>query len=382
MLHQFLTANKAELLKRCRAKASERLAPGATAQELASEILTFLDQLIDMLRREELSMGASHTPNNPDTAPRRSPPDIGKTAAEYGHYLLSGGFAIDQAIHTYGDLCQAITGLATERGEAIGSNEYQTLNACLDTAIADAVTEFAHQRDVRIDENRANAMNERVAVLAHELRNHIHTAILAQSAIKTGNISTSGATAGVLDRSLIALRDLVDRSLAEAKAGAPIPPRFTLFSVADFIAEIRLSASLEAQARGCRFSVSTVDPDLVLNADRDLLLSAVGNVVKNGFKFTKAHTAVDLEAYGSGDRILIEIRDHCGGLPPAIAERMFLPFTQAGDDRSGLGLGLSIAARAVAACNGHIAVRDIPGVGCVFTFDLPRHSLSSGSRGA
>lgn len=55
---------------------------------------------------------------------------------------------------------------------------------------------------------------------------------------------------------------------------------------------------------------------------------------------------------------------------------MFLPFTQIGTGRSGLGLGLSIARRIVELNNGVLIVRDIPGVGCVFTMSLPRHTLA------
>ena len=49
----------------------------------------------------------------------------------------------------------------------------------------------------------------------------------------------------------------------------------------------------------------------------------------------------------------------------------FLPFTQRSDDRSGVGLGLSIIRRAVQAIGGVLTVRDVPGTGCIFTIDLP-----------
>jgi signal transduction histidine kinase len=48
-----------------------------------------------------------------------------------------------------------------------------------------------------------------------------------------------------------------------------------------------------------------------------------------------------------------------------------LPLIQNGEDRSGLGLGLDICRRSVKANNGILRVRDVPGVGCVFTIDLP-----------
>jgi C4-dicarboxylate-specific signal transduction histidine kinase len=69
------------------------------------------------------------------------------------------------------------------------------------------------------------------------------------------------------------------------------------------------------------------------------------------------------------------VEDQCGGLPLGAAETLMRPFSQNGEDRSGLGLGLDICRRGVEANNGVLRVRDIPSSGCVFTIDLPRHSV-------
>jgi signal transduction histidine kinase len=52
-----------------------------------------------------------------------------------------------------------------------------------------------------------------------------------------------------------------------------------------------------------------------------------------------------------------------------------------GSDKSGMGLGLSIARRSVEANNGVLSVRSINGQGCVFTIDLPRHLESAEATG-
>ena len=70
------------------------------------------------------------------------------------------------------------------------------------------------------------------------------------------------------------------------------------------------------------------------------------NLLQNAFKFTRAHTEVTLSVHAFGDLILMEVQDQCGGLPAGSAEKMFTPFTQRSEDRSGLGLGLSSRARA------------------------------------
>ena len=376
MLHDFLTSNRADLIDRCRLKVAQRLEPKATHVELEHGIPLFLDQLIKTLQMEQTSQPMlSRKVSGPSGGGKPVLSEIGATAARHGRELLHRGFTVDQLVHDYGDLCQAITDLAFERGAPIQVDEFRTLNRCLDNAIADAVTEFSYQRDSLIADKGAQALNERLGFLAHELRNLIQTATLAVSAIKRGNVGLAGATGAVLDRSLIGLRNLIDRSLADVRVTAGMPARHQFISVAEFIADAKIAASLEAQARECKFAVSAVDPNLAVDADRDMLASALGNLLQNAFKFTERRTEVSLNAYASADRILIEVQDNCGGLPPGDAAKMFLPFTQNGADRSGLGLGLSICKRSVEANNGVLSVRDIPGSGCVFTIDLPRHRL-------
>lgn len=57
-------------------------------------------------------------------------------------------------------------------------------------------------------------------------------------------------------------------------------------------------------------------------------------------KFTHFNTVVTLRAQGFGQHIPIEVRDHCGGLPQGLAEKLFTPYVQRSRDRSGIGLGL------------------------------------------
>jgi signal transduction histidine kinase len=152
------------------------------------------------------------------------------------------------------------------------------------------------------------------------------------------------------------------------------------FSVAEFVADLRGAGELSAASQHCTFVVSDVDPELAVEADRDLLLAAVGNLLQNGFKFTQPGTAVTLNAYAIADQVLIDVKDHCGGLKGGASEEMFTPFKQLDGDRSGLGLGLSIARRSVTLNGGHLHARDIPGEGCIFTISLPRLPLLSEDR--
>jgi signal transduction histidine kinase len=377
MLHEFLYAKRDELIERCRIKVARRRAPDVADAHLESGIALFIDQLIKTLRIEQTSKPLQSRTDSgaADGGGTSGASEISGTAAQHGRELLQHGFTVEQVVHDYGDLCQAITELAFEYGKPIQTNEFRTLNGCLENAIAGAVTEYSFGQPVLIGEQGVQALNERLGFLAHELRNHVHTASLAFIAIKAGNVAVAGATGAVLERSLIEIRSLVDRSLAEVRVTSGMPARQQLVSLANFVSEMKASASLEAQARECIFTVSAVDPLLAMEVDPHLLGAAVGNLLHNAFKFTRHRGKVVLRAYSAADRILIEVEDSCGGLPLGAMENMFQPFAQSHADRSGLGLGLSISRRSVEANNGKLSVRDIPGSGCVFTIDLRRHSL-------
>ena len=379
MLDEFLKVNREQLISRCRDKVAKRSAPRPTERELRYGIPLFLDQLIEALRLErtlgslearKVSFALSQIHPGPPSS------DIGRGAVQHGNELLRTGFTVDQVVHDYGDLCQAVTEMAVEQNATVTPDEFRTLNRCLDDAIADAVTEFARQRDQFFSDEATRTMNERLGFFAHELRNLVHTAILSAAAIKKGTVGFAGATGEVHERSLIALRDLIDRTLVEVRLTAGIPERRERILVADFLEDVQAAASLEAANRGLELVIS-LPPEwehLAVDADRQILAGAVANLLQNAIKFSRPAGRVSLKAYGAADRILIEVQDECGGLPPGKADAMFRPFEQLDARRTGLGLGLAISRRGVEANGGKLDVRNLPGEGCVFVVDLPRPS--------
>ena len=298
------------------------------------------------------------------------------TAERHGNELLLKGFTVDQVVHDYGDLCQAVTELAIELDTPITTQEFHSLNRCLDNAIADAVSAFARERERVIADASEHAMNERLGFLAHEFRNLISTAMLAVSIIKDGKVGMAGATGAILDRSLIALNNLCTRALVDVRLTAGIPEHRERVLVADFIEEATVCAAIDAKAREIDLVVPDVELGLSMEVDRQILAGAVANLLQNAFKFTRTGGRVSLKSFSSDDRVLIEVEDECGGLPPGEAEDLFRPFEQRGDDRSGLGLGLGISRRGVQASGGKLYVRNLPGKGCVFTIELPNPAVA------
>lgn len=370
MLHEFLQLNRSELIERCRRKASGRRAPNATSPVKDHGVPLFLDQLTEMLAHSKRDpVRAQPAPGAPVTPAEAR---IDESATLHGHELLRHDFTIDQVVHDYGDLCQSITELASEQSAPITVEEFGTLNIRLDNAIASAVTEFALQREVLNSSEGALAMNERLGMLAHEMRNMLNTTILAITAIKMGSVGFGGATAGALDRSLIGMRTLIDRTLTEVRLEGGAAPLRERIEIGPFIAEVRVAAALEASQKGCALSILHVEPGMFVVADRHILASAVSNLLQNAFKFTRADSQVQLKAHSSDGRVLIEVEDECGGLAEGAQELIFRPFQQRDANRSGVGLGLSLSRKGIQSSGGSLSVRNIPGRGCVFTIDLPR----------
>ena len=143
MLHDFLTANRADLVKRCQAKVARRPAPYPTWNELKFGIPSFLAQLIEMLHLDQNSnvFDVAH-----ESAPKRDlSKEIAATAKKHARELRQKGLTVDQVVHDYGDLCQAVTELAFEKKAQIAISEFHTLNRLLDNAIAAAVTEYCSE---------------------------------------------------------------------------------------------------------------------------------------------------------------------------------------------------------------------------------------------
>ena len=167
------------------------------------------------------------------------------------------------------------------------------------------------------------------------------------------------------------LRDLVDSTLSEIRIAANQQRRERV-SVTPFLNDIAIAGGLHAESRGLQFAVEPGDPAWAVTADPQLLASAVTNLLNNAFKYTLPGGRVVLRARTADDaRLQIEVEDECGGIPDSEGDPFQSFGKRRGRDRTGLGLGLSIARKAVRAHGGDIHIRNIPDRGCVFIIDVP-----------
>jgi len=217
MLHEFLTSNRQLLISRCRDKVAKRFEPTESPGTIDHGVPLFLQQLVETLRHEQ-STDVREGDSPPVPVP--APTEIGRAAALHGAELLRQGFSVDQVVHGYGDVCQSVTALAVEEDAAITTDEFRTLNRCLDNAIADAVASFGSAHQTSLD-RQAETLQQRLVVFAAEHRRLINIASHSLTAIKTGNIGVSGATGTLLAHALEELASLAERTLPEIRLASP-----------------------------------------------------------------------------------------------------------------------------------------------------------------
>jgi hypothetical protein len=153
----------------------------------------FLDQLGRALQAEAKRDPAQHADADPPTRP-----DIAETAALHGRDLGGLGLTVEDVVHDYGDVCQAITELAVDLDAMISVADFHTLNRCLDNAIAAAVSAWHHSHDpgeVSTPDNLRHLVNGSIAIF---------------DLLRTGQIGADGASGIALGRNLAQMRALLD----------------------------------------------------------------------------------------------------------------------------------------------------------------------------
>jgi len=110
-------------------------------------------------------------------------------------------------------------------------------------------------------------------------------------------------------------------------------------------------------------------------ADESAFERALSNILSNAIKYGRDHGQVLLTCVRESATIRIGVRDDGPGIPEADLPHVFERFYRADEARArsdgGAGLGLAIAAEAIAACQGSIWAENNPEGGCTFFVRLP-----------
>lgn len=231
--------------------------------------------------------------------------------------------------------------------------------------------------------NAFNQMADRITTLltaerqllqdiSHELRSPLARLSFAVELVRTTD-DREMAVARLrkeIDRLTGLVSGLIQVTQAEGE-GSSLP--LAEVSVQKLISEIVDDCQVEAFAKGCGVAFRSQYPES-LPMDAELMRRAIENVVRNAIRFSPKGTEVEVSTEHERDRLHIRVRDYGPGVPPEMLDRLFVPFFRVDTSRNasggGVGLGLSIAQRAVRLHGGEIrALNASPGL--EVTIDLP-----------
>lgn len=168
------------------------------------------------------------------------------------------------------------------------------------------------------------------------------------------------------------INNLLD--LAKIEAGQ-VEWRFAPVSVGALLDGVREAFAALAGERKLRLELEC-DPALhEVNADGDKLTQVLLNLVSNAVKHSADGTAVRVRARAIPEGgVRFEVEDEGSGIPAGLEERVFERFAQleAGDERGGTGLGLTISRQIVEHHGGRIWAEPDRAVGALFVAELPR----------
>jgi signal transduction histidine kinase len=347
-LASFILENKAQILSAWAEKVCERLGLDTGMRpQLYDDLPDFLEAVCTAL-------------NNPgQTWPSAS------SATAHGEQRAALGFDIGGLAEEFGMVTETILELAAVSNEDIDTRECVLLIRLLTRGSAESVRAYGRARDRQFEEEAARHFS----FIAHELRTPLQAAQVAGRLLTKG-VGDLDSHAERLHRAHEQLIELVDNALMGARLrGEPQLDR-ALHDMHDIVREVIANTQTLAERKGVELDFEGESSEI--SVDRKLIVSALTNLVVNGIKFTGDGGTVNVRCQSLEDRVLFEVFDGCGGLPDELPAKLFRPFAQAGDDRTGFGLGLVIVKQAVEAHGGAVRVVNDPPRGCCFIVELPK----------
>lgn len=144
--------------------------------------------------------------------------------------------------------------------------------------------------------------------------------------------------------------------------------------MAQLAREVVSDADFEAKNTGRAVEIIAGEP-CPTKGSRELLRSALDNVIRNALRHTAPGTTVHVNLLRHDEWILVRVRDHGRGAPPEALKKLFDPFyrVEAARDRNsgGFGLGLAITQRAIRSHGGNITARNSDTGGLEIIMSLP-----------
>lgn len=235
----------------------------------------------------------------------------------------------------------------------------------------DINAQMKEEREKQIEKSFTNLM-DMMYTLAHEIRNPLTSLDLnikiAQKQIEDTDVCSCPNCKEQLVQSLDStsseikrLNRILDTFLSSSK---PLQPRFTILNLNEVVKELfnLMKSQFHLANKNLVLKLKENIPPIL--ADKDLLIQAIVNLVKNGFEAIKEGQTVIIATYDVESNVILEIKDNGMGMNQTTLQKIFNPFFTC--KNTGTGLGLTIVYRIIQSLLAEIEVESEENYGTTF----------------
>jgi two-component system OmpR family sensor kinase len=245
----------------------------------------------------------------------------------------------------------------------------------------DEVAVLARDFDAMADQLRANrsAITQLLRDISHELRSPLARMRVALGLARQPPADLSRQL-DRLEREIERLDSLISQVLKLARLhGTDAPFTREAFDLDEVIEEVVRDANFEGAVKNCRVRLDGA-ANAAVNGNRDLLRSAIENVLRNAVRYSHQDSLIGVSVARSGTEVSILIRDGGPGVPAKDLERIFEPFYRVAESRDrdtgGEGIGLAITAQVMKAHGGSASAANRREGGLEVRLSLPADALA------